>query len=184
MADGKNPQPVKIANPEELNEEKFLFSWEAAERAYQKRDRDFWITAVAILVLVSIILLFIKEFFLVIVLFSVLFLYYVLSTVPPDKISHKISNRGIYFGEVRYPWELLERFWFKQSLSTEVLEFETRLRFPRQITLVIDPKNKEQIKSIVLKRVPLVESAPNFVDKVTKWFGERLPLENRPDVNK
>ena len=69
MADGKNPQPVKIANPEELNEEKFLFSWEAAERAYQKRDRDFWITAVAILVLVSIILLFIKEFFLVIVLF-------------------------------------------------------------------------------------------------------------------
>jgi hypothetical protein len=32
------------------------------ERSYKKRDRDFWITAISILVLVSVILIFIKEF--------------------------------------------------------------------------------------------------------------------------
>lgn len=179
MTKEADPQPVKISNPEELSEEKTLFEWEAPERAFQRRDRDFWITAVAILALVSVIFIFIKEFFLVIALGSVLFLYYVLSTVPPGRIKNKISNRGIYFGEARYPWELLERFWFKKSLSSELLLIGTKLKFPRQISLVVEEKDKERIREIVAKRIPLLETPANTVDKITKWFGERLPLESR-----
>ena len=149
------------------------------ERSYQERDRDFWVTAIALLVLVSVILFFIKEFFLIIALGSVLFLYYVLSTVPPSKVKNKLTNRGIYFGESRYEWGWLERFWFGKSLSSKMVHFETKLRFPRQISLVINPEDEEKIKAIAVKRIPLLESSPTFVDKVTKWFGERLPLENR-----
>ena len=45
------------------NEETTLYEWTAAERAFKKRDKDFWITAVAILVLFSVVLVFIQEFF-------------------------------------------------------------------------------------------------------------------------
>ncbi len=179
MTNEETPQAVKISNPEELSEEKVLMEWEAPERSFQRRDRDFWITAVAILALVSVIFIFIKEFFLVVALGSVLFLYYVLSTVPPGNIRNKVTNKGIYFGEARYPWELLERFWFKKSLSNSLLMLETRLKFPRQISLVILPDSQEKIKEIMIKRVPLLETPPNFVDKLTKWFGDRLPLEIR-----
>jgi len=165
--------------PIDVNEEKVLFEWEAVERSFQQRDRDFWVTAIAILVLVSVILIFIKEFFLIVALGSVLFLYYVLSTVPPQMVKNKITNRGIYFGEMHYSWDLLSRFWFKKSLSSETIQFETQLRFPRQIPLVINEKDKDKIKEIVVKRIPLLESSPTFVDKLTKWFSERLPLENR-----
>jgi hypothetical protein len=161
------------------NEEKVLFEWEAPERSFKKRDKDFWITVVAILVLFSVVLFFIKEFFLIVALTSVLFLYYVLSTVPPGKIKNKITNRGIHFGDVKYGWNLLLRFWFKKSLDSHLLEFETNLRIPRQISLVINIDDKKKIKDIVLKKLPLVESSPNFVDKLTKWFGDRLPLEKR-----
>ena len=47
---------------DDLKEERVLFEWMAPERAFQRRDRDFWITAIAILVLVAVILIFIKEF--------------------------------------------------------------------------------------------------------------------------
>ncbi len=161
------------------NEEKILFEWGAPERAYQKKDRDFWITAVSILVLVSVILFFVKEFFLIIALVSALFLYYVLSTVPPQIVKYKISNRGIYFGEDRYKWDLFSRFWFKKSLSNEVIHFETILRFPKQVSLVINEVDRDKIKEIVVKRLPLVEESPNFVDKLTKWFMNKLPLESR-----
>jgi predicted histidine transporter YuiF (NhaC family) len=107
------------------NEEKTLFEWEAPERSFKKRDKDFWITAIAILVLFSVVLVFIKEFFLIVALVSVLFLYYVLSTVPPQNIKNKITNRGIHFGDSKYGWDLLLRFWFKKSLNSELLEFET-----------------------------------------------------------
>src|SRR4030043_375499 len=168
MTDEEKAQSVKITNPEELNEEKFLFEWEAPERTFQRRDRDFWITAIAILALVSVIFIFIKEFFLVIALGSVLFLYYVLSTVPPGNVKNKISNRGIYFGEARYGWDILERFWFKKSLSYELLLIETRLKFPRQISLVINPADKERIKGIITKRITRLEDSPSTVDKLAK----------------
>ncbi len=184
MAVKNDPQeisPNESLRDIDLNEEKVWFEWEAAERSFKTRDKDFWITVIAILVLTAVILMFIKEFFLIIALISVLFLYYVLSTVPPRNIKNKITNRAVYFGELRYEWELLLRFWFKSSLNSELLQFETNLRFPRQISLVIDPKDKEKIKTLIVKRIPMLESSPTFVDKVSKWFADRLPLENKEE---
>lgn len=168
----------------DTNEEKTLFEWVAAERAFQKREKDFWITAVAILVLVAVIFIFIKEFSLVVALGSLLFLFYILSTVPPGEITYKITNRGIYFGETHYYWDVLEKFWFKQNLSTEMIHFGTVLRFPTAVSLVINPKDKEKIKEIVVQKIPLIETSPNFVDRLTKWFADRLPLETRKQEKK
>jgi hypothetical protein len=174
----KTPDSVDKAL-DDLNEEKVLVEWVAAERAFQKRDKDFWITAVAILVLVSVILIFIKEFFLIIALGSILFLYYVLSTVPPNDAKYKITNRGIYVGDGHYYWDMFEKFWFKSNLSSEMMHFGTVLRFPTTVSLVIRPQDKEKLKEVVVKKIPMVENPPNFVDKLTTWVGERLPLEKR-----
>lgn len=182
MAQDINEQ-VKNDLIQDWNEEKVKYEWEAPERAFQKRNRDFWVTIVAILVLVSVILFFIKEFFLIIALVSVLFLYYVLSTVPPQNVKYKITNRAIYIGEARYEWELLPRFWFKKNLSTDMIHFETILRFPRQISLVIHPQDEAKIKEIVVKIIPMVEDSPKFVDKLTKWGISKLPLEKRESKN-
>lgn len=161
------------------NEEKVLFEWESAERSFKRRDRDFWVTAIAILVLVSVILIFVKEFFLIIALGSVLFLYYVLATVPPAKVKNKITNRAVYFGETAYEWVLLRRFWFEKSLNSQMVSIETNLRFPRQISLVISPKDQAKIQKIMVKKIPLIESSPTFVDKLTVWATKKLPLEDR-----
>lgn len=168
----------------DVNEEIVLFEWEALERSYKKRDKDFWITAVSILVLVSVILIFIKEFFLIVALLSILFLYYVMATVPPAMIKHKITNWGIYFGEARYSWDTFEKFWFSKSLGSEMVNLGTVLRFPRSISMVIDEKDKEKIKELITKKITLVESSPTFIDKLVKWAGERLPLEDRIEMNK
>ena len=171
-------------NDLDWNDEKIRFEWIAPERAYQKKDRDFWITVISILVLVSVILFFVKEFFLIISLISALFLYYVLSTVPPQDIKYKLTNRGVYFGENRYEWSLFTRFWFKTSLSNEMIHFETILRFPQQISLVINKEDKDKIKELVVKKLPLIEESPNFVDKLTKWGISKLPLEKKETENK
>jgi len=52
------------------------------------------------------------------------------------------------------------------------------------VSLVIDPKDQEKIKEIVIKRIPMLESSPTFVDKLTKWFADRLPLEDRKEDKK
>jgi len=160
-------------------EEVMIFEWEAAERSYKKRGKDFWITAISILVLLSVILFMVKEYFLIVALMAVLFFYYTLSTVPPLKVKNKITNRAIYIGEARYEWMLLARFWFEKSLDSRLLSIETRLRFPGQISMVINPNDEEKIKNIMLKKIPLLENSPGFVDKLTAWVAKRLPLEDK-----
>lgn len=167
------------AQLEDVNEEVTLFEWVAPERAFQRREKDFWITAVAILVLVAVIFIFIKEFFLVIALGSLMFMFYVLSTVPPSNVVYKITNRGIYFGDTHYYWEVLDKFWFKKSLSTDMVHFGTLLKFPQLVSLVINTKDTDKLKEIIVKKIPLVNNPPSTIDNLTAWFAKRLPLEDR-----
>lgn len=172
--------PKKLdQTPQDLNLEKDLFVWTAPERSFKKRDKDFWITAVAILALVSIILIFAKEYFLVVALAGALFLYYVLATVPPQKVTNKLTNRGVYFGELFYPWTDLATFWFASSLDSHAIFINTLLRFPRQISLIIDKKDQKKIKKIFVKRIALVKEEVRFIDKATTWLSTKLPLEDK-----
>lgn len=177
-------EQIKDKILKDWNEEKTQIEWQAPERSFQKKNKDFWITIIAILILVSVILFFVKEFLLIIALISILFLYYVLSTIPPQDIDYKITNRAIYFGETNYNWDILTRFWFKKSLSSQMIHFETKLRFPRQISLVINESDKEKIKEIVTKKLPLIKESPVFIDKMTKWLVNRLPLEKKKSTKK
>jgi hypothetical protein len=175
----KKKKIKQIGAFDNTNEEITIFEWEAAERSYKRRGKDFWITAISILVLLSVILFMIKEYFLIVALMAVLFFYYTLSSVLPEKVKNKITNRAIYIGEARYEWILLTRFWFEKSLDSRLLSIETNLRFPGQISLVIDAADEAKIKEIMLKKMPLLENSPGFVDKLTAWVGKKIPLEDK-----
>jgi len=161
------------------NEEREIFSWEAPERSLKRRDKDFWITALSIYFLTSIILIFAKETFLVFAIGAAIFLYYALSTVEPKIIINKITNRGVYFGSIFYDWRDLASFWFGKLADRQSIFFETYLRFPRQISLIIDLKDQNKLKELVVKKIPLVKQEPTFIDKASKWLMEKLPLEDK-----
>jgi len=161
------------------NLEKDLYVWEQVERPFKRKDKNFWMTAIVLLILVSMIFFYMKEFLLIVALFSALFLFYTLSAIEPNKIKYKITNRGIYFGDSRIEWSLLNHFWIKKNLDSDAIYFETNLRFPRQICIIISSESIEELKKIIARRVPMLEDSPEFVDKVTKWFGKKFPLESK-----
>ena len=177
---GKVTPEAAVSMAEDINEEKVIFEWLAPERGYKPRNKDYWVTAIAILVLLSVILFFIKEIFLIIALFSVLFLYYVLSTVPPENIKHTITNRGVYFGESKYGWDWMRRFWINSAEKYDIIMFETWLKFPRQVAMMVNTADTQKVAAYLLGKMPKLESSPTTVDKLTKWVGERLPLEDKP----
>jgi len=161
------------------NLEKNLFEWEQAERPFKKRDKNYWATMIVLLILVSTIFFYMKEFLLIVALFSGLFLYYALSAVTPQSIYYRITNRGVYSGDSRLEWALLNRFWIKQNLDSCVIYFDTNLRFPRQISIIVNEQDIETLKKIISRRIPMLEDSPEFVDKVTKWVGKKFPLETK-----
>ena len=182
MTQAKDVSPKKSEEKAPLEvlavrEEKTLYGWEALERPYQQKDKEFWTTVLSILGLVSLILFFVKEWFLIAALFGLAFFYYVLSTVPPGKAKYRITNRGVYLGpSQRLDWEGLRRFWFSEKWGSTLLHVETWLNFPRVVSFVVNDKEKDGLTKIIEKYLPQEEASPNFLDKFSAWISKKLPL--------
>jgi hypothetical protein len=157
--------------------EKELFSWVAAERPFKRRNREFYVTVIAITVIVGLILLLTEGFMPVILLISLIFLFYILNTVEPEKIEYKITNKGIKVADKKTQWEVLTNFWITRRYDNELLVFGT-LIVPGRMELVINSSDKEKIKEIISKYVSNEETPPSGLDKAANWFAKKLPGNN------
>ena len=177
-AEGKTDQESTLKKPinsgEKNEPEKELVFWKAPARPFKKRDREFYITAIAIAAIVGLVLFLVEGFMPVILLTSIVFLYYVMSTVEPESVEYKISNKGIKVSDKRTDWGNFTRFWFSKRFDSELLVIET-IAFPGRFELVIKPELKEELKKILTSYIPEEEVPPSFLDKAANWFSKKLP---------
>lgn len=166
----EKPQHVVIKREPEND----LIAWVAPARTFKRRDRQFYVTTISIAALVCLILFLAEGAMPVILIISVIFLYYVLSTVPPENIEYKITNKGIKIDKTTTPWEVLGRFWFGQRHDSEILHIEAFV-MPGKIELVVDPAKKEEIRNVMTQYLAEEEIPPTRMDKVIHWFSKKLP---------
>lgn len=176
----KDDSPIEVIPSREL---KILYSWQAPVRPFKRRDREFWTTIIAIVILVGLILFFVKEWFLIAAIISLTFVYYVLSTVEPEKDEYKITNRGLIYGGQTYPWENINQFWFSEKYGQKVVNLEIRGGFINRITILVGEGDKAKIKEILLKFIIEEEIKPNFLDKAADWIQKKIPLESEKKGN-
>lgn len=156
---------------------KTLLVWQAPERLFKRRSREFFTTVGAIVALLVVILLFLQEWLLIAVVVALGFVSYVLGTIEPKLIEHKITNRGIVTEGRTYLWEELGRFWFNRNLGQDMVQIEAPLGFPRRLTLLLGETSRDQIKTILTKYLPLEEPEKLWLDRASDWLSRRVPLE-------
>lgn len=156
--------------------EVIIFEWMALSRPFKKRNRQFFVTVLVIALLVSLILFFSGQVLPIAMVFSVVFLNYVLSVIPPQEIRHTITTFGVNVEGNLYYWQELGRFWFDTKYGSTLLFIEVA-RFPGRITLVIPKEKKEAIQE-VLTEVLLHQKPPlSTFEKIAQWLQEKFPLE-------
>jgi hypothetical protein len=165
-------EPLEVLPVREI---KTLLSWKAPARPFKKRDREFWTTVLAIVFLISLILLFIKEWFLIAAIIALVFVYYVLATVPPEEMDYTITSRGVRFAQTEYPWESLSRFWFGQKDGQKMVNFESRSGF--RLSLMLGKQDQAKTRAVLEKFLPLEEAEPTFFDRAADWLSAKFPLE-------
>lgn len=167
---GKLPSNVKV--------EKVLLEWSSPARPYKSRSREIYTTIGSIIFLLGVILLLLKEFLLIGVIIAFAFLYYVLSTVKPDDVTHQITTKGVRTDNKLYPWEELINFWLQKQFDQEVIIIRTVKNLPGAISMVVDPGKREEIVKNIGEKVPLEKPSDSFVDRAGRWLGNKVPLEN------
>lgn len=155
------------ANEEpEAIEEKTLTEWEAADRPYKKRGIGYFFNIVLIAVIVFLVLFFFRQYILIAVLFSLVFVGITLATVPARTISYKVSNKGIRISQYMYTWDKLTEFWYDKILGHEVIIIGTTNKLQPRLTIMYDTEKRSAIVDNLKKYIKEVAPPkPTWLDK-------------------
>ncbi|MFH0863754.1 MAG: hypothetical protein V1858_01530 [Candidatus Gottesmanbacteria bacterium] len=161
-------------------QEQLLLSWKSPSRPFKKREKEFFRTIGAIVFLLAVILIFIKEFLLIGAIIALAFVAYVLATVPPEEVEHQITTNGIDSTGHFYKWEELINFWFGNKWGLPILYVQTKTRFPGRLVILTSGQDQTKIKEILIKYLTFKEKPEkNWMDDAAKWLGEKVPLESK-----
>lgn len=163
---------------------KVLLDWKAPSRPFKKRNREFFTTIASIVFLLTIILLFLKEWLLIGAIISLSFVTYVIASIPPEEIEYKITTRGISIAKNNYQWLILGRYWFSKKWERPLLHIE-HSGLPPRLTLVYDQKqtSQQKIKEILDRYLIFEKPELSPVEKAAKWLEKKVPLEKEAKIN-
>lgn len=155
-----------------------ILSWKAPSRLFKKRDRIFFQTVIALVILITLILFLINEFLLIGVVLAVAFVSYVLATVPPEEIENKITVKGIETAGLMNKWEELNGFWFDEKWGQNMVVIEKKTGFPNRLIILLGNMDKKEIKEALNEHIPfLLPPDKAWVDKAADWLHRHLPFE-------
>lgn len=153
-----------------------LFEWRALDRPNKTWSKDFYSTVIVLAFLVSVIMFFIEGILPVIVVWAIVFMMWSMNRLPAQETDYSITNWGIRTKDGTYRWEEMNNFWFEDKWGSRILRVSIN-RLPWQLILVIDDKDEEKIKKMVLEYVVYEVPKPTWSDKAVKWLGDKIPLE-------
>ncbi|MDQ3098295.1 MAG: hypothetical protein M3Q44_00945 [bacterium] len=169
--------PQTIITPDE--DKLLLLNWKAPSRPFKKRDKDFFTTVTIMAILSIVILFFMREFLVIAVVIALVFLVYVLYTVPPEDIDNSIFTTGISNGTHFYAWPELICYWFETRWGNDILVAQTRASLPGSVYLLLrDAATRAKIEEVIGTRLIRKDvKDTSWMDRTTDWFTRKFPLE-------
>lgn len=161
---------------------KTLVKWKAFSRVFVKRDKA-WFLKVAIVGLLFILIAAFLQDFLVILVISVLVLIvFLLGSVPPDEVKHKITNKGIRSIGKLYKWEDMEEFWVAIKNNQRILYIKTNVRTTPKLVLLIPRRLERKIVKLVGQRLDYkdIGKKQGWLSKISD--GEYVPAKKYYDL--
>jgi hypothetical protein len=165
-----------VVNRDGLGPKEVFLQWEAQSRVHKKGlNKKMSRTMIVIGAVISLFLAVMGEFFLILVVGSIIFMSYVLSVTPPENVSYEISNYGIMFGEQMFYWDQLKQYFFSYSSGQELLCVDSKESLPGRVFISIRAGDKDKIKDILSRYLAFLKEEPvTVMDKTYKSFTDKF----------
>lgn len=156
--------------------EELVYEWQAPNRPFKERTKQFYTTIITIAALISLIFALIGQAPMIAVIAAIVFLFYVLSTIPPTKVLTQLTTYGIRQEEQLYYWEELGRFWLDEIHDQPAIHIEVS-RFPTRLTLLVGKGDLSILVDILSEVLIMQKPAPTLYEKIGAWLQEKIPLD-------
>lgn len=168
----------------ELIEQKQLIcQWHAPLRAYKKQSKHVLRFYVALATILSVIVFFFQDYIVLMVIWSMLFLFYQLTVTPPPVVTNKITAFGVESGGVQLRWEVLSHFYFTKRFEFEILTLVTQGPYPFFSYFVIpDQKTKEEVMHVLSEYIMFVPDPPiTITDRLINLMSQLIPTDDEEE---
>lgn len=178
----KSKEAVPAENPsfdlEKLGEKQILHTWEAPMRAPMEMFSGKLTKNLLIIGgVLGLFLLLIGEFFIILVIASVVFIGYILANTPSEIATYELSTHGVKFFDQFYYWGELGNFFFTENKNHKILNIDVKNKLPGRLFLTLKEGEEEKIKDICERYLPYLKEAPEtFMDKAYKKITNKLDL--------
>ncbi len=169
MVDNAGDTQVKV-------QQEVLLAWSSPSRLFKKRDKEFYTNVGVIMLPLVIILVFAQEYLLIAAAVSIVFLIVVLSTVPPEDVTHRITNLGVESAGHYYRWEELSEFWFEEQWGQDLLVLRPIMGM--RIIILLGVQDKSLVRKLIAQYIPFREKPEkSWMDNASSWLSKKIPLE-------
>lgn len=164
------PEPPKEFDPQKLGPKESYLMWTAPGRTMHKGYSEKLLRTFAIIgVFVALFLVIIQEYFLILVVVSMVFVGQVLAKTPPEDAHYEISSYGVTIDDETHYWHELRRFFFFDQDGVATLAVDLVSGFPARLFLTLAGIDKQKVKDIMMPRIHFLESAPeSLMDRTYK----------------
>jgi hypothetical protein len=161
-----------------------VYSWKAPLRAYKKSSKNILRFYIAVALLLSLIIFFLGDRILIVPIWSVLFLFYVLTITPPPEVENKITKFGIETVGITLRWEALSHFYFTTRFGYTIITVVTHPPYNFHAYMVIPSSMIEKQVMRILAEHIVYQEKPNLTltDRMIHWLSYLVP-DDETDEN-
>ncbi len=157
-----------------------LYKWDAPERVFEKKTKQWYVTMAAISLFVIVISALTNNFVFIFVVIAMMMLMFALNTVPPRKITHEITNKGINIFGGLHRWNETKAFWVTERGGHTLINFEFINDSNDEVERTIILQGEGDIKQIVnniVQHVDYLSAQELGSNPLRKWIdGVYMPL--------
>jgi magnesium-transporting ATPase (P-type) len=156
---------------------KVIYKWKSPSRVFRKWEKEKLFTVFLWLLVIVILLLFVKQYITIFVVFALGFVIYAMTNFSPETVEHVLTDSYLVWFEKEYNFDDLKEFWFSERSGQIVLNVETKYRIPARLVFLVSEKEKEELYGLLSEYIPYKELSKkqNLFSKLID--GEYINLE-------
>ncbi len=130
-------------------------SWEAPEFRYYQKNLGWYVVAITVAILVMAFFVIVQsDIFAAVSIGIITILIIIFSRQIPRRVQVELSNRGIKFDNLFYPYKQLKYFWVVHNERHQTVIFHTTAVINHALILELEDQDPDAIRSYLLQYLP------------------------------
>ena len=152
----KDTKKRKSARGEDVSVGKYVplrihYTWKSPARIFVPRDRVWFLKIATLALLFILIFAFLQDFLVILVICIFALITFLLASVPPNRVEHQITTKGIKSIGTLYRWKDLRDFWVAEKFGQRIVYVTTKLGFPTRLVMLIKKRDEMTIVKLLLR---------------------------------